>query len=178
MAAYLHSVDLNDFDPNAPPPHTESWGKIVASSLGRDGWLIDGLEQLREGEGEAKDFPRLVRADVLRELCVKGDLSGAEFNARLALAMARAATSCSPTWRAGTVGTTWRTPTASASAAPSTCGAERLGPSCLDCLNESGGGHSDDPGARWDVLFWRFLRVASAAEARFGTRWDAHLPPS
>jgi hypothetical protein len=47
VAAYLHAVDLSDFDPKAPPPHTEAFHDIVnANRAPEDAELADALDAL------------------------------------------------------------------------------------------------------------------------------------
>jgi hypothetical protein len=79
-AAFLHSVDLATFNPNAPPPKTNTFRKIAASSASGDGWLIDALESL--------DRPTMVRADRLRE-ALNDALSKNEIARSIGPAMAR-----------------------------------------------------------------------------------------
>jgi hypothetical protein len=81
VAAFLHAVPLGGFDPNAPPPKTETFMRIVANAQGSDAWLADALDAL--------GMPKMVRGDTLRERIQTSDLTPNEISARLPAAMAR-----------------------------------------------------------------------------------------
>lgn len=92
VAAFLHAYDLTRFDPNAPPPKTETFYKIVDNSKGSDGWLADALEKLANMPNcklAANGLPMMVRADALRDCIDSQDITSNEISARLATAMAR-----------------------------------------------------------------------------------------
>ena len=65
VVAYLHGVDLKDFDPKAPPPQTDAWREIVGNAIdtAEDAELADALEKagnpavitIRELEGLSYD---------------------------------------------------------------------------------------------------------------------------
>ncbi len=82
VAAFLREFDLSRFDPNAPPPKTATFKRIVAHSATSDAWLTDALEQLGD--------PEIVRTDEVRELCIRAGLKQEEFARRAAQAMKRA----------------------------------------------------------------------------------------
>ena len=47
VAAYLHSIDLTDFDPKAPPPKTDAfWSIVDANKAPEDAELCDALDAL------------------------------------------------------------------------------------------------------------------------------------
>jgi hypothetical protein len=51
VTAYLHTVDLSDFNPNAPPPKTRGWEQMVAAGkVPENTELVDVLERLRYPE--------------------------------------------------------------------------------------------------------------------------------
>jgi hypothetical protein len=81
VAAYLHAVPLDGFDPNAPPPKTETFFSIVANAKGSDAWLVDALEEL--------GMPQMVRVDTLRASIRSDDVKQTEISPRLGAAMAR-----------------------------------------------------------------------------------------
>lgn len=80
VAAYLRGVNLDDFDPNAPPPKTATFWKIAASGTSSDGWLIDALARLGD--------PAMVRGDTLRS-AITADMKPQEVSRALNPAMAR-----------------------------------------------------------------------------------------
>ena len=46
VAAYLHDLDISDFDPKAPPPKTAAWWDIVSASRApEDAELADALDR-------------------------------------------------------------------------------------------------------------------------------------
>jgi hypothetical protein len=48
VAAYLMDVDLTDFDPKAPPPHTAAFHEIVTAAIPPEvGELLDALDRLQ-----------------------------------------------------------------------------------------------------------------------------------
>jgi hypothetical protein len=51
VAAYLHQVDLSDFDPKAPPPQTEAFLAVVnANRAPENDDFADALDQMGEPE--------------------------------------------------------------------------------------------------------------------------------
>jgi hypothetical protein len=80
IAAYLHSVDISSFDPDAPPPKTATFANIVAHSMSVDTWLLDALEKLGD--------PDLVRLDEIRTQC--SDIAKEQFSKIVGHAMSRA----------------------------------------------------------------------------------------
>jgi hypothetical protein len=95
VAAWLHEYDLGTFNPNAPPPQTATFEKIVDNSKGSDTWLTTALERLAKREGypallDEQGIPKMVRADALRGEIDTEELTPQEISARLNAAMARA----------------------------------------------------------------------------------------
>jgi hypothetical protein len=67
IAAYLHDLDLSDFNPKTPPPKTQAWWEIVdASRSPEDAELADALDQLE-------------RPDATTLTMVKNRVTSAEF---------------------------------------------------------------------------------------------------
>jgi Family of unknown function (DUF5906) len=54
IVAYLHDLDISDFNPKAPPAKTQAWWEIVdASRSPEDAELADALDRMGEGRPDA-----------------------------------------------------------------------------------------------------------------------------
>ena len=75
VAAYLHDVDLSDYDAKAPPPKTTAfWSIVDAGGTPEDAEFADALDALAHSQGRAKgDLPKAVTLDDIIAATTSGD---------------------------------------------------------------------------------------------------------